>query len=55
MTPKYIIVEGRFKEELAHHVNEAISNGYRPIGGMTIEENGYQGRWYQAMVHQSMP
>ena len=44
---KYIIVIGGSPAELEKNVNEAIANGWQPLGGVT---GGKEGWIYQAMV-----
>ncbi len=51
--PGYVIVEGNGLDALRGHVNQAIQNGYRPIGGpfkICGAEYGGHMQWGQAMV-----
>ncbi len=48
---QYIIVSGSSPEYLAELVNNKISVGYVPTGGILWLANG---RWYQAMVLSSL-
>jgi len=51
-TSKYVIVSGSDRKELEKKVNEAIENGYQPIGGVTIDiHNAY----HQAMKKNFWP
>ena len=47
---EYKILSSRYPSELATDVNNAIANGWKPQGGVCIQDIGASWKYYQAMV-----
>jgi hypothetical protein len=47
---KYVIIETHSARDLRVEVNEAIKNGWQPLGGVSVSTDGSYTAYIQAMV-----
>jgi len=51
---KYLVVEAQSAEELQQKVQEFMKEGWEPLGGLAVANNGSLNWWYyQAMLLRS--
>ena len=52
---KYIIIKNKYLDEFTNSVNNAINNGYKPLGGITISDcHKGQFKFYQSMIKEML-